>query len=342
MDNKKLQNPGLPESRTDEISLIDLLAVLLRYKNMILIISLLAITGVVAFSVLSLMLPPADSPYPNEYTAKTIIGKSSSGLSALLGSVPQGLASMAGLGDASGGGKIASLAVYYITSNELLDETAAKFDLFEYYELKENPKTECRKVLENKLEASINKDSGFLEVSFKDIDPAFAYEVLAFLVEKLEIFFDDMNLDENLLKKKHLEESLTACYKEILTLQEQVQNLEHSASLGGTPSRPVPSIMLETQRLKMELSAQQKIYTELKVQLEMLKVSLASEMPVFQVLEEPEVPEEKSGPSRAKLCIITALAALFISIFLAFARHALYTLRKDPEAITKLKGSTLV
>ena len=88
-----------------------------------------------------------------------------------------------------------------------------------------------------------------------------------------------------------------------------------------------------------ELSAQQQIYSQLKVQYESLKVSMASEQPVFQILEYAEVPDQKSGPSRGKLCIIITFAAFFMSVFLAFAINAVQNIKQDPEAMSKLKAT---
>ena len=69
----------------DEISLIDLFAVLLIFKWMIIGITTLAAIGVVIYCIISLKLPPEDSYMPNEYkvSANMLINddSSSSGLS---------------------------------------------------------------------------------------------------------------------------------------------------------------------------------------------------------------------------------------------------------------------
>jgi uncharacterized protein involved in exopolysaccharide biosynthesis len=62
---------------------------------------------------------------------------------------------------------------------------------------------------------------------------------------------------------------------------------------GGTPA-----VSLESSRIQLELNAQKQIYTELKVQYELLKIKMASENPALQILELAEVPDQKSGPSR--------------------------------------------
>jgi uncharacterized protein involved in exopolysaccharide biosynthesis len=88
----------------------------------------------------------------------------------------------------------------------------------------------------------------------------------------------------------------------------------------------------------MELAAQRQVYTQLKVQLELLKVSMASDTPIFQILEFAEVPDKKSGPSRGLLCIIVTFAAGFFSVFLAFVLNAITNIRQDPEAMAKLQN----
>jgi uncharacterized protein involved in exopolysaccharide biosynthesis len=65
---------------------------------------------------------------------------------------------------------------------------------------------------------------------------------------------------------------------------------------------------------------------------------MASEKPVFQVLEMAEVPDQKSGPGRGMICIIVTFAAAFFAVFLAFALNAVANIKKDPEAMAKLRG----
>jgi uncharacterized protein involved in exopolysaccharide biosynthesis len=101
-------NEDSQQKEDSEISLIDLFAVLWRRKTMIIVITLIAAIGVVAFAVISLALPPETSPLPNEYTpeAHMLINNASSsggGLSSMLSSSGLGgLASLAGV-NVSGG-----------------------------------------------------------------------------------------------------------------------------------------------------------------------------------------------------------------------------------------------
>jgi uncharacterized protein involved in exopolysaccharide biosynthesis len=88
----------------------------------------------------------------------------------------------------------------------------------------------------------------------------------------------------------------------------------------------------------MELNAQQQIYTQLKVQLELTNIAIAGETPIFQVLEMAQVPDLKSGPSRGIICIIVTFGAFFFSVFLAFVLNALANIKNDPEAMEKFRA----
>jgi uncharacterized protein involved in exopolysaccharide biosynthesis len=64
---------------------------------------------------------------------------------------------------------------------------------------------------------------------------------------------------------------------------------------------------------------------------------MASENPVFQILETAEIPDQKSKPSRGMLCIIVVFAAGFFAVLLAFVLNAIANIKNDPEAMAKLR-----
>ena len=128
--------------KDDEISLLDLFSVLLRRKWMIIIITALAMIGVVIYSVISLKLPPEKSYLPNSYkvSANMLItdSDSSSGLS-LSGSASS-LASLMGVNlGGSGSSSTSSLILYLTKSNPFYDAIAERFDLYEKFQFEQSP-----------------------------------------------------------------------------------------------------------------------------------------------------------------------------------------------------------
>ncbi len=336
------ENSVTVKKEDDEISLIDLLAVLLRRKWMIIGICVAAMIFAVVISILSLKLPPEKSFLPNEYTPKAQMlinnDSSSGGLSSMLSSSGLGsLANLAGV-NVSGGSSNSALAGYLVNSNTIQDAVVDKFDLITRYKIEKSPRASSREALKKKLSSNYDDDTGVFSVSFTDIDPKFAQEVVNYVVDLLEQRFLDLGIDQNKLSEANLKENIQNSYDNILSLQKQIQTLEGSVSNVYNPNA-APSIMLDSTLLKMELNVQEQIYAQLKAQYESLKVTMASEQPVFQILEYAEVPDKKSGPSRGKLCIIITFAAFFLSVFLAFALNAVENIKNDSEAMSKLTAT---
>jgi tyrosine-protein kinase Etk/Wzc len=103
--------------------------------------------------------------------------------------------------------------------------------------------------------------------------------------------------------------------------------------------RDLPKLAIEFSHLQRDLIIQEKIFELLTQQNELTKLSLAGEDPVIQILELAEAPDKKSGPSRGMICVVAIMAAFFLSLLAAFAIEAVANIRRDPEAMAKLKGA---
>lgn len=326
----------------DEISLLDLAAVLLKYKLLIILITFGGMAAAIVISVISLKQDPEHSILPNMYTssANMLINDSkspgSSLSSALSKSGLSGLADLAGISSKSGA-TYSALAVYLASSNPLFDAIVDNFNVLSKPIFKKSkfPKSDSRKYLEKKFKAEIDKDSSVFTLSFTDIDPVFAQSVVNFAVDWLERRFDELGIDKNKIQKENLEKNIALSYEEIRKLERELNSVANSVGFGGNAWN-LPSISLTTTKLQLELEAQQQVYKQLKTQYELLKIEMQSETPVFQIIERPEAPDKKSRPSRGQLCIIVTFAALFLSVFIAFLLNSLANIRNDAEAMEKL------
>lgn len=103
------------------------------------------------------------------------------------------------------------------------------------------------------------------------------------------------------------------------------------------PQSDLPGISVIYANLLAEISIQISMKEMLRKQYETAKIEEADNSKTFQIIETAEIPEVKSGPSRAKLCIIVTFAAFFLSIFLAFIKEYLHKVNGDKEESEKLK-----
>ena len=325
------------EISSNKISFIDLFAVLLERIKMIIGITLAAAIGVVAVSVISLVLPPEKSFMPNTYTpyAYMLINNTSTsgGLSSMLNSSELGgLASLMGVSFPSGS-SYSQLAVYLTGMNAFLDSVVDEFDIIERYKIKKFPRAESRKALKKNFVVEFDSDSGVFSIGFTDRDPVFSQAVVNFSVRYLEKRFDELGIDKNKLEKENLEINIEKTFQDIQNLQQEGMRLNQSVLQGNM----VNILSLEMSRIELELEAKRNVYSQLKLQYELLMITMSSEKPIFQILELAEIPDQKSGPSRGLLCIIVVFGAGFFAVFLAFSLDAIASIKHDPDAMSRLK-----
>lgn len=322
----------------DEISLIDLFAVLLKRKKLIILTTIIAAIGILIFSIISLVLEPEVSYLPNKFTvtANMLITNKESSDGFKLPSGASGLASMMGVNVGSVSSTTSSLVLYLASSNPLLDAVAQKFNLYEKFELEKSPIANARKILLKQFNTNYDEESGVLSISFEDINPAFAVEIVDFTVDWISEKLSDLGVDNNNIQKDNLEKNIDISWAEVLRLTKEISELQDKVAQGSIMWNR--DFTIEQNKLQLELNAQREVYTQLKTQLELLKVKMQTETPSFQILEKPTIPDMKSAPSRGKLCIIVTFAAFFLSVFLAFLLNAIDNIKKDPEAMKKLSG----
>lgn len=285
MDNEIEEEGRAQNPENDETSLIDLLVVLLRYRWLIIITTVVAMIFAVVFSAIYTVLPPEKSYLPNLYTSKALMF----------------------IGNRKSYG---ALAMKLVETNSFFDAVVDEFDLITRFEIEEHPRAESRKALQKLISAEFDDESSVFSISFTDRDPEFAKNVVDFSIKLIENMFLNLGIDKN------LERNIDKSYEVILNLQEN----------------------------SLELDAQKEMYIQLKTQYELLKIKIDSEKPIFQVIEgakieDVELTDRKFKPSHGKLCIIITFVAFFISVFIAFVLNAVENIRKDPEAMEKLKSS---
>ncbi|CEM63129.1 lipopolysaccharide biosynthesis protein [Treponema phagedenis] len=329
--------------QNDEISLIDIFAVLWRRKKMIIGATLCSAIVIVILSIISMVLPAEKSFLPNVYTSTALMLINDShggGMSSQLQNA--GLESFAGmLGGMAGkkGLNYGQLAVFLTETNAFLDTVVDTFDLIKRYKITKFPRSGSRRLLKKYIKAKYDEKTGVFTVSFTDIDPVFAHQVTSFIAQYYEKRFDELGLDVDKHQKAGMQETMNLAVKKIQKLMEERKKLEASVSMGFSGN--IPAISLEMERLAKEIAAQEAFYTQLRVQEETMNLEQRANVPIFQILDASEVPDQKSGPSRGMLCIITVFAVFFLSIFFAFILQSIENIKNDPDTLKKLKGTEL-
>ena len=161
------------------------LAILLRYRWLIIGLTAVAAIGVVGYSIYSLRLPPEESPLPNRYraTAILLVGEGSDGgMEAVLESL--------GLQNPGGGAATSGrMVLEVLRSRSFTDRIIERNDMVEYYGMQNANRTRRRQVVH--ANAGFNHDTrtGLLTISYDDIYPEYAKQVANSIVDELDEWY---------------------------------------------------------------------------------------------------------------------------------------------------------
>lgn len=126
----------------------------------------------------------------------------------------------------------------------------------------------------------------------------------------------------------------------IAGLKAQLVKVERDNVMGKgdilVPTGKVPEAGLEYMRKIRDVKYQETLFELLSKQFEMAKIDEAKDAAIIQVVDKAFPPEKKSKPKRALICVLTTLAAFFISILWAFLREAAGRARQNPEQAERM------
>ncbi len=307
-----------PPYEEDEIDLLDLWRVLWSGRWLVAGITILATAAAVLVSLYLL---------PVTYRSEAVLapvekeGGGMGALSGLVGSLPLPIS-------LSGGGKSESILAF-LNSRTLRQRLIEKYDLlpllypglwdperkaWKVEDPEEAPtvvKALQSKALDSLFSVSQDKKTGLVTLAWEGEDPAWCADMLRRVIGELRFFLDNEYVTDARREREFVEKQLAKATAELEYWERQV-----------------PSEELTLAKISRERLAAQTVYTELRKQLELAKISEARENVTFKVLDPPFVPERKYKPKRTLIVALTAMTSLFLAVFLVFARHAVRNARQ--------------
>jgi uncharacterized protein involved in exopolysaccharide biosynthesis len=307
----------------DEIDLLELWNTIWKGKWFIMGFTLLC--TLVAVYVTLYVIPVT---YKSDVVLQPTETSSPSGLSALAANLPMGF-SLGG-----GGGKNANI-VSFLNSRTIKERLIEKYDLLPklYSEIwdKENKKwmiddpedkpTMLKAIINLKDRYGINKDekTALITISWMDEDPEFTKIMLQRIVKEIRYYLENEYESDAKREREFVENQLNKSEKELEYWEKQV-----------------PSDKLILSKIQRERLASQTVYTELRKQLELSKISEVKEIINFKILDQPFVPENRFKPKRSLICALTIVTSGFLSIFLLFFQQFVINLRAKSKLDSKI------
>ena len=212
---------------TDEIDLLDLIGTLWKFKWVIISLSAMVAIGSVLYAIITIEMPAGKSPLPNLYKPQAIIlvNNSSSGGNLQSALNASGLGSLAGITGVTVGG-YGELAVKLLSTNTILDAVIKDFGFVEKYKITEQIKGASRRIVRSKASFNFERETSILTISYVDIDPVFATEVVNHFVTLLERRFANIGGNRKMRERNLLEVKLAEVDGEILRLESVLQDFQ--------------------------------------------------------------------------------------------------------------------
>ena len=214
---------GSPQNNSS-ISLLDLLAVVIRHRWLIVLSTFASGVLIAAYSVYTINAAP-DAPLnllPNVYRPTVEVRLQETQGQTLSSFFPDSdlgfLANLAG-GDV-GGSSSSDLAHSLLVGNRILDELAVEFDLVNKLGIIRHPKSSTRAYLTKLFDSTFSSATGILTIGVEHTDRNFATEVLSSALEKLETRFKDLTASNVEIKKKILQQSIIDYAAELAVAQQ--------------------------------------------------------------------------------------------------------------------------
>ncbi|MFW5685297.1 MAG: hypothetical protein ACOC0O_01475 [Spirochaetota bacterium] len=208
--------------RTLVEGLLFYIGIIWRYKWMIAIVTFVAAVGSVGFAILSLRLPPEESPLPNFYRANAVLLQQRGGSQDVSSTI------MASLGIETGGGTMdyGQIAIEVLNSRSFLDRIVERNGIIERYEIVEQVRSTSREVVQANASFDYDSRTGILRVAYEDIEPEYAAQVVDSMVEELFAWFAARGGSDRLVAVQTMEEKLAEVENRIGEIEGEIEGFQ--------------------------------------------------------------------------------------------------------------------
>ena len=271
----------------DEINLKDLLDVLIRQKNTILLVLVFFIAA--SFIATSFMKPLYKS------TAKILVRSACGGQASQFA----GLAALAGVNVANTGG-IGDLS-------ELVNSASVQNTVVDVVEKEASVPVDLG-VMKAKATGS------FLEITVEHKDPKMAAFIADLYVSSLSQYWNKLNYTEARKKREYIEVQLPVSERNLKNAEDRLKSLTY---LSGSS---ITQQSIDVVRLQREVEIQTSIYLMLRKELENAKLDEAKEVSPFTDVDKAQVPDKPFKPKMMTNMAVGTVLGLFVGLFAAFFR----------------------
>lgn len=326
--------PARFEDEIEEISLLELVNVVLKRWKLVVGLPLLAALLAAAVSLV----------IPEKYAATTTFVPESEGESLSLPSGLSGLASQFGVSLPSTGGGSPQFYANVLRSRTLRDavlragfpdpRTETVGDSATLLELLDvDGETEARRLEAGREQLSeitslnVDNETSVVQVSVETRYPALSASVANLYVELLNRFNLETRQSQAQARRRFIEDRLTEAEAELRAAEEELRGfLESNRQFTGSPQ-----LEFEHERLQRQVRIKEEVFTSLRRQYEEARIQEVNDTPVITVIDVAVPPQEKSSPRRKLNVLLAFFLVGVVAVFGAFGLEFIERSRERDE-----------
>lgn len=176
------------------------------------------------------------------------------------------------------------------------------------------------KAMEKKVVCDVDKKTMVITIDVTDQDPLICATIADSVQMKLQKFITDYRTSKARVDLEHNKK----LYAEAKEKYEKARK-KYATYTDANQKVFLERVRSEQSELQTELSLRQSAYTQISAQLQLSEAKVQEETPAFTTLQPATVPIQKTGPKRARTCLIF--------LFLAFIGTTVYVIHKEGHLI---------
>jgi uncharacterized protein involved in exopolysaccharide biosynthesis len=162
---------------------------------------------------------------------------------------------------------------------------------------------------------SQDKKTGLITIESVGKDPEFCAKMVNNVIRELNSFLEN-EYDSNAKREREFIEK---------QLEKATTELERW-------ERQVPNDSLTLSKITREQLVAQTVYTEMRKQLELVKITEAKELETFTILDKAFIPEYHFKPKKRLIVMLSFVCSGFVALFLVFFHNFVQNVRKKELA----------
>ena len=186
------------------------------------------------------------------------------------------------------------------------------------------------------VKTTTNDRTGMISISVDLPYPALAAQVAARLHDHLEQFNTDTRRSSASERRRFAEREFTRAQNELAGTEGALRAFLE-ANRGGLD---VPRLSYERQRLERRVRVAEDAYSNMARELQDAKIAEVRDLPVFTLVEAPEVPLQRAYPLRKRMTLLGLLLGLAAGVSVVAVRATGWSARNlDPEGYAQLRSA---